>query len=94
MHQVSLKKICPLEAFQLHYCPDNDAKSMVKHFIFLQKFAVLNSHLRTLADHRTVDYCLKALCDHLESVSEPKIDFHGTKILHNPHGPICEETAR
>ena len=41
MHQVSLKKICPLEAFQLYYCPDNDAKSMVKHFIFLQTFAVL-----------------------------------------------------
>ena len=41
MHQVSLKKICPLEAFQLLYCPDNDAKNMVKHFIFLQKFCVI-----------------------------------------------------
>ena len=41
MHQVSLETICPLKAFQLHYCPDNDAKSMVKHLIFLQKFAVL-----------------------------------------------------
>ena len=41
MHQVSLETICPLKAFQLHYCPDNDAKSMVKHFIFLHKFAVI-----------------------------------------------------
>ena len=42
MHQVSLETICPLKAFQLHYCPDNDAKSMVKHLIFLQKFAVIS----------------------------------------------------
>ena len=41
MHQVSLETICPLKAFQLHYCPDNDAKSIVKHFIFLQKFSVI-----------------------------------------------------
>ena len=41
MHQVSLGTICPLKAFQLHYCPDNDAKSIVKHFIFLHKFSVL-----------------------------------------------------
>ena len=46
MHQVSLETICPLKAFQLHYCPENNAKSMVKHFIFLQKFAVL-----TFCDH-------------------------------------------
>ena len=44
MHQVSLETICPLKAFQLHYCPDNNAKSMVKHFIFLQKYSVLNIH--------------------------------------------------
>ena len=43
MHQVSLETICPLKAFQLHYCPDNDAKSMVKHFIFLQKIAVFGN---------------------------------------------------
>ena len=42
MHQVFLEKICPLEAFQLHYCPDNDAKSMVKHLIFPRKFAVIS----------------------------------------------------
>ena len=36
MHQVSLETICPLKAFQLYYCPDNDAKSMVKHFIILK----------------------------------------------------------
>ena len=42
MHQASLNKMCPLKAFQLPYCPDNDAKSMVKHLIFLQKFAVLH----------------------------------------------------
>ena len=41
MHQVSLETICPLKAFQLHYCPDNDAKSIVKHLIFLHKFTVL-----------------------------------------------------
>ena len=41
MHQVSLETIGSLQAFKLHYCPDNDAKSMVKHFIFLQKFAVI-----------------------------------------------------
>ena len=29
------------KAFQLHYCHDDNAKSMVKHFIFLQKFSVL-----------------------------------------------------
>ena len=49
MHQVSLETICPLKAFQLHYCPDNDAKSIVKHFIFLHKFSVLygfNNDLR------------------------------------------------
>ena len=42
MHQVSLETICPLKAFQLHYCPDNDAKNIVKHFIFLHKFAVVS----------------------------------------------------
>ena len=41
MHQVSLETICPLKAFQLHYCPDNNPKSMVKHFIFLHKFSVV-----------------------------------------------------
>ena len=41
MHQVSLETTCPLKAFQLHYCPGNNAKSMVKHFIFLHKFSVL-----------------------------------------------------
>ena len=30
MHQVSLETICALKAFQLHYGPDNNAKSMVK----------------------------------------------------------------
>ena len=35
--------MCPIEAFQLPYGPDNDAKSMVKHLIFLQKFAVVRS---------------------------------------------------
>ena len=33
---------CPLKAFQLHYCPNNDAESMVKHLIFLQIFAVVS----------------------------------------------------
>jgi len=41
MHQVSLETICPLKAFQLHYCPDDDAKSIMKHFIFLHRFSVL-----------------------------------------------------
>ena len=41
MHQVSLETISPLKAFQLHYCPDNDAKSIMKHFIFLHKFTVI-----------------------------------------------------
>ena len=41
MQKVSIETICPLKAFQLYYCPDNDAKTMVKHFIFLQKFAVI-----------------------------------------------------
>ena len=45
MHQVSLETICPLKAFQLHYCPDNDAKSIVKHFIFLHKFSVISWYL-------------------------------------------------
>ena len=31
-----------LKASQLHYCPHDDAKSMVKHLIFLRKFAVLS----------------------------------------------------
>ena len=43
MHQVSLETICPLKAFQLRYCPDNDAKSIVKHFIFLHKFTVISN---------------------------------------------------
>ena len=43
MHQVSLKTVCLSKAFLLHYCADNDAKSMVKHLIFLQKFAVISS---------------------------------------------------
>ena len=30
-----------LKASQLHYCPHDDAKSMVKHLIFLRKFAVI-----------------------------------------------------
>ena len=38
---MSLETKCLLKAFQLHYCPDNDAKSMVKHLIFLRKFAVI-----------------------------------------------------
>ena len=38
---MSLETIYLLKAFQLHYCPDNDAKSMVKHLIFLRKFAVI-----------------------------------------------------
>ena len=38
---MSLETKYLLKAFQLHYCPDNDAKNMVKLFIFLQKFAVL-----------------------------------------------------
>ena len=38
-----------LKAFQLHYCPDKNAKSMVKHFIFLHKFSVLSRvHATTL----------------------------------------------
>ena len=43
MHQVSLETICLKKPFQLHYCPHNDAKSMVKRFIFLHKFSVLTS---------------------------------------------------
>ena len=38
---MSLETKCLLKLFQLHYCPDNDAKSMVKHLIFLRKFAVV-----------------------------------------------------
>ena len=65
MHQVSLKKICPLEAFQLHYCPDNDAKSMVKHFIFLQKFAVIMFRLSYSSFYRyrtaAIKQCVRTL---------------------------------
>ena len=43
MHQVSLETICPLKASWHHYCPDNNAKSILKHFDFLQKFSVLTS---------------------------------------------------
>ena len=45
MHQVSLETICPLKTFQLHYCPAKNAKSMVKHFIFLHKFSVISKDL-------------------------------------------------
>ena len=43
IQQVSLQTICPPKAFQLHYSSDNNAKCMVKHFIFLQKFSVIIS---------------------------------------------------
>ena len=43
MHQVSLETICPIKVFQLYYCPDDYAKSMVKHFIFLHKLTVLRN---------------------------------------------------
>ena len=46
MYQVSLETICPLKAFQLYYCPDNDAKSVLKHFIFLHKFSVVRGFVR------------------------------------------------
>ena len=39
MQKVSLETTCSLKAF--HYCPDNDAKSIVKHFIFLPKLSVI-----------------------------------------------------
>ena len=55
MHQVSFKTICPLKAFQLDSCPDNDAKSMVKHFIFLQTFAVLLGHRVCFSCRQTYD---------------------------------------
>ena len=41
MPQVFLETIYTLKVFQLYYYPDNDAKSMVKCFIFLQKIAVI-----------------------------------------------------
>ena len=41
MHQVSFETICLKNPFQLHCCPHNDAKSMVKHFIFLHRFSVI-----------------------------------------------------
>ena len=53
MHQVSLETICPLKAFQLDYCPDNDAKSMVKHLIFLQEFAVVSAEALGIFPDRT-----------------------------------------
>ena len=40
---MSLEIMCPLEAFQLLYCTGNDAKSTVKHLIFLHKFLVITS---------------------------------------------------
>ena len=40
---MSLETKCLLKAFWLHYCPENDAKSIVKHLIFLQKFAVVKT---------------------------------------------------
>ena len=43
MHQVSLETICLFKAFLFHCGPDNNAKSMVKHFIFLHKFAVITT---------------------------------------------------
>ena len=45
MHRVSLETICPLKAFLPHNGPDNNAKSMVKHFIFLHKFSVISRYL-------------------------------------------------
>ena len=42
-HIVCLKTISHIESFLHHYCSENHAKSMVKHLIFLQKFAVLIS---------------------------------------------------
>ena len=38
---MSLEIIYRLKAFQLYHCPDNNAKSVVKHLIFLRKFAVI-----------------------------------------------------
>ena len=32
LHQASLETICPLKTFQLHHCPNNNAKNRVKHF--------------------------------------------------------------
>ena len=55
MHQVFLETICLLTEFQLHYCPDNDAKSMVKHFNFLQKLAVLKREKRWLVSNSKCD---------------------------------------
>ena len=40
--KVSLKTICLSKAFLHYYYADNDAKSMVKHSIFPQKFAVIS----------------------------------------------------
>ena len=45
---MSLKTICLLKAFLHSYYADNDAKSMVKHLIFLRKLAVLQTCLLTV----------------------------------------------
>ena len=58
MHQVSLETICPLKAFQLHYCPAKNAKSMVKHFIFLHKFSVCSTLPLSILETQTPTHAL------------------------------------
>ena len=46
----------------VHYCPDNDAKSIVKHFIFLHKFTVVCD------PHKAFHYSTGRPCGNFESV--------------------------
>jgi len=43
IHQMPLEIMYQLEAFQLPYSLDNDAKSMVKHLKFPQIFAIIRT---------------------------------------------------
>ena len=71
MHQASLETICLKKPFQLHYCPHNDAKSMVKRFIFLHKFTVIWNAWLIIADEandwkRNADH-KKRIIQHIRS---------------------------
>ena len=51
---MSLKTICLSKAYRHYHCADNDAKSMVKHLIFLRKFAVINIMNRSCRKEKSI----------------------------------------
>ena len=55
---MSLETICLLKSFLLYYCSEKNAKSRVKHFVFLQKIVVLGvirGRLRASGEVRSFD---------------------------------------